>query len=136
MVTYHDYHPGHCWYYKLGGKRLSLKAIRESAMHSGYRGCMADHIDKADNLPEQKRSVKLREIQAKVLLDLAADITRYRECARELAAHRKTHGQIDHNGCAEVFISISLKHNHLYNDFAHLHTLEKLLNRQPDLFNF
>ena len=136
MVTYHDYDTGHCWYYKLGGKRLSLKAIRETAIQSGYRGYMADRIDKADSMFEPKRSVKLREIRAKVLRDLNADIVRYRDCARQLTAHRNIHRQIDYNCCAEIFVSISLKHNHLYNDFAHLHTLDKLLNRQPDLFDF
>jgi len=136
MVTYHDYHPGHCWFYKLGGKRLSLKAIRASVMQSGYIGYMREDIDKADALPEPKRSIKLREFKAKVMQDLASDIARYRQCARELAQHRKIHGQIDENECADIFVSISLKHNHIYNDFAHLITLKKLLNKQPSLFDF
>jgi len=94
MLTYNDYSAGHPWRYKLGGKRLSLEAIRESVIQSGYRGYMREDIDKVDRLPEPKRSVKLRELKAKVMQDLASDIARYRQCARELAAHRRLRGQI------------------------------------------
>jgi len=36
--------------------------------------------------------------------------------------------------CTDIHTGISLKHNHLYNDFAHLLTLDNLLSKQPDLF--
>jgi hypothetical protein len=33
-------------------------------------------------------------------------------------------------------VAISLKHNHLFNELAHLITLHGLLTRQRDLFDF
>jgi hypothetical protein len=37
---------------------------------------------------------------------------------------------------ADIHMSMSLKHNHIYNQFAHLLTLDELLGRQRDLFDF
>lgn len=136
MLTYLDYRPGHPWFYKLGGKRLSLKAIREAVKSGDYKGYLATDIAKADRMAEPKRTAVLRAILDKARQDLTADIARYRECAFELAQHRREHERIDDNGCADVFVNISLKHNHIYNGFAHLHTLEHLISRQPSLFDF
>jgi hypothetical protein len=136
MVTYHNYDSFHPWFYKLGGKRLSLKEIREAVRKSGYRGYMCEDIDAADKLAEPKRSAALRKLRDKARRDLSADIAIYREVSLQLARHRQTFGQIDPNGCADVFVSMSLKHNHIYNDFAHLAALDSLLKRQLSLFDF
>jgi hypothetical protein len=133
--SWNGYRPGHPWFYVLGGMVLMPKEILTEVKASGYQGYMADTIAKADNKPEPQRSESLRQIRAKVHCDLISDLSCYRECARELHQYRIT---AIYNGggpeCREIHTSISLKHNHLYNDFAHLVRLDKLLSRQPDLF--
>jgi len=121
----------------LGGKRLSLKEIRESARASGYKGYRADAIAKADNLHEPRRSQVLREIREQVKADLTSDLSLYREFARKLARHRDTgEDSGTDRECADIHVNISLKHNHIYNEFAHLIALDDLLNKQGDLFDF
>jgi len=36
--------------------------------------------------------------------------------------------------CDDIHVSMSLKHAHIYNGFAHLNTLDNLPNRQCDFF--
>ena len=38
--------------------------------------------------------------------------------------------------CNDIHTALSLKHNHLVNNFAHLITLDELLTKQMDLFDF
>ena len=72
------YGAGHPWYYKLGGKVLSPKQIRQSVRHSGYQGSMRADIEAADDKSEPQRSNALRAIKTKVLDDLVADLSGYR----------------------------------------------------------
>ncbi|WP_160733618.1 hypothetical protein [Pelagerythrobacter marinus] len=135
--SHEGYKSGHPWYYLLGGKRLSLKEIRESARASGYKGYRADAIAKADNLHEPRRSQVLREIREQAMRELNNDVSLYREFARKLARHRVAgEDSGPDRECADVHVSISLKHNHIYNEFAHLIVLDDLLNKQGDLFDF
>lgn len=132
--THGGYGSGHPWYYNLGGKVLSPKQIKESAKQSGYQGYMRSDIAAADDRAEPQRSQTLREMRHKAMLDLASDLNGYRARVRELAAFRKEHPEPCQPSSADIHTNISLKHNHLFNDFAHLIWLDELLSKQGDLF--
>lgn len=129
-----NYCAGHPWYYVRGNEVLSPKEIRQSAMDSGYRGYLKDDILQIDQMSEPKRSQKLRQIREKTIQDLKEDISRYRQC--NLALHRYRLKWLERDepfGCHEVHTSIGLKHNHIYNRFAHLILLDEL-DTQLDMF--
>jgi len=133
-LTYNDYNSGHPWYYKLGGTVLRPKEILTIVKLSGYQGYMADDIVRIDKKAEPERSKTLREIKDKCVKDLWRDISCYRNLAHELRFERKLKG-ITHGttSCNELHTSMSLKHNHIYNDLAHLNFLDDLLT-QLELF--
>ena len=137
MISYEQngYSAGHPWYFYLGGRRLSLKQIRDAVLENGCEGWMTGYILDADKKSEPQRSETLRTMRAKVIDDLRYDIGGYRRCARELAARRKAGlDRIKQVACAEVHTNISLKFSHLVNDFAHLRMIDDLLSKQLDLF--
>jgi len=134
--THEGYGAGHPWYYVLGGKRLSLKEIQLSAKASGYRGYRADEIEKADQMMEPRRSESLRSLREIAKQELGQDITRYRELAGQLARRRETGIEDRQNGCDDIHTNISLKHNHIYNELAHILVIDELLSKQGDLFAF
>lgn len=128
------YNTGHPWYYVLGGRVLTLHEIRDDAIADGQAGYLQWDIEKADGLTEPKRSSALRKLREKARVNLARDISRYREVVRELCAHRKsTAGQ--EPAFADIHMAIGLKHSHLSNEFANLHVLDELLSQQRDLFD-
>lgn len=136
MAKHEGYSSGHSWYYRLGGKPLFPKQIREETRASGYRGYAESDIEAADGLTEPRRSQKLRGLQARFRADLRRDLSRYRECVRLLRAYRVAHGDAPFEDIqTDLHLAVSLKHNHLVNDFAHLIWLEDLLSRQRDLFD-
>jgi hypothetical protein len=129
------YCPGHPWFYFLGGKPRRPKEIFEATRLSGYQGYARDRIAAADAMAEPRRSETLRALRKKFEADLKRDISRYRECVRELSL--TDWGIPDGKtavSCGEIHTSLSLKHNHMVNDFAHLIWLDKLLSKQRDLF--
>ena len=132
-----SYCPGHPWYYKLGGRVLNPAAIMEEVKQHNYRSYMADDITKAGNMAEPKRSQKLREIKSQHVERLAQDLEIYRKYVHELRELREIRGDIDHSeGCLDLYTSLSLKHNHIYNDMAVLLYADTLLctSAQLDLF--
>lgn len=135
--SYLNYSTGHPWFYYLGGPILSPKAIKEATRASGYRGYLRNDIAKADQKTEPARSNALRAIRARVVSEFRRELSGYRKCALELHRYRKDNRMpSDPRGCDPVHTAISLKHNHLVNDFAHLIWLDDLLNQQADLFGF
>lgn len=131
------YDSGHPWYYLLGGAILPPKQIREDVRQSGYRGYLAKEIAAANAKPEPQRSRALRKLRARVCEDLAQDISGYRRRALQLHRYRATHPVPDHPKCSEdIHVNIALKHNHIFNDFAHIITIDALLSVQTDLFGF
>lgn len=135
MAMHMGYSSGHSWYYHLGGKPLSPKEIRAEVLASDYRGYAREDIEAADRLAEPKRSQKLRALQERFRDDLRRDLSRYRQCVRALRLYRAKHAdEAVEPVCDGVHVAISLKHNHLVDDFAHLIWLEDLLWRQRDLF--
>ena len=127
------YSPGHPWFYLLGGRVLTPKEIKKSVRASDYKDWRADELEKLEAKAEPQRSQDLRKLRATVLAELADDLSRYRQVALELHRYRRrTAGQ--ELPCHAVHTSASLKHNHLFNDFAHLIAIDDLLAQQPDLF--
>jgi hypothetical protein len=129
------YSPGHPWFYLLGGRVLTPKEIKKSVRASDYKGWRADELKKLEAKAEPQRSQGLRKLRAVVIAELADDLSRYRQVALDLYRYRRrTAGQ--ELPCHGVHTSASLKHNHLYNDFAHLNAIDDLLAQQPDLFGY
>ena len=136
-ICTNGYNAGHPWYYILNGRVQFPKQILEAVKEQGYQGYMAEDISEADAKSGQKRTEALRKIKAQVLIELKKDISAYRRYARWLRQYRHIHTQSEATPtCEGVHIAMSLKYCHIYNDLAHLHTLDHLLSAQPDLFGF
>lgn len=137
VALHEGYCPGHPWYYFLGGRPRRPREILEATRQSGYQGYAREDIKAADAMAEPKRSEVLRGLRDKFRDDLARDLSRYRECIREL---RRTDWKIPDGSevlsCGEIHTALSLKHNHMVNNFGHLIYLDKLLSKQMDLFDF
>lgn len=129
------YNGGHPWCYLLGNPVLSLKQIRNKAISCSYRGYMSDDIRVAAKKAEPHRSIALRKFRLAILKQLANDILHYRKCVFNLRTYQDREG-INQNPsiCDDIHVAVSLKHNHIYNDFAHLAYLDELPNQQGDLF--
>ncbi|PCI85561.1 MAG: hypothetical protein COB24_12665 [Hyphomicrobiales bacterium] len=136
-VQTNDYSAGHPWYYKLDGKVLTPKQILADVMESGYQGYMQDDIKKLNKKAEPMRSAGIRKFTLQIKESLRSNISQYRKYARELA-HVRKHPELlaSQPICSDVHMSMSLKHNHIYNDFGHLVYLESIKSKQMDLFNF
>ncbi|MEO9827647.1 MAG: hypothetical protein ABJF50_24895 [Paracoccaceae bacterium] len=133
-LSHHSYGAGHPWYYLLGGTVPTLKEIREEAHASGYKGYLAADIEAIGRKQEPQRSAATKTKRQKLEDELRKDISRYRECARELRTHRVADSDVKQPACSDIHTAISLKHNHIYNGFANLKTLESLPEQQLDLF--
>ena len=125
------YGPGHPWYYVQGGVPLGPKQILASARRKGYRGYLQDDIANAAGRCEPRRSQDLRILRAKVVASLSSDLAGYRRVVRDLRRHRL---EVPGGECHEVHTAVSLKHNHLFNDLAHLSWIDELLAVQLDMF--
>lgn len=130
------YSAGHPWFYVLGGKVRTLKDIREVVRQRGYKGYREEDIRKADAKQEPARSHALRIIKYASIDSLDRNISDYRRAARELHALRRHEGSAVSEKCHDAHSAVSLKHNHIYNDFAHLIWIDELLSQQADLFDF
>lgn len=133
--THCGYGAGHPWYYLLSGAILRPKQIREATRQSGYSGYARDDIYAADRKAEPQRSATLRQYREKFEADLKQDLRFYRRTALTLHRYRKQRGTQETPVCSDdVHMAMSLKHNHLVNDFAHLILINALLSQQGDLF--
>ncbi len=134
-ICSNGYNAGHPWYYVLGGRVQSPKQILQAVKEQGYQGYMAADIAEANRKPGQKRTQALRTLKAQILTELKKDMSAYRQYACWLRQYRQKHELSEiAPTCEGVHIAISLKYSHVYNDLAHLHTLDHLLAAQPDLF--
>ncbi|WP_367389080.1 hypothetical protein [Lewinella sp. LCG006] len=129
------YEPGHPWYYFLGGTVRTPRQIMEAVQNSGYLGYDVERIEKADARMEPQHSEALRQLKTEALDAYKKDLARYRELAFQLSQKRKNERTAEQGrACEDIHVNLSLKHNHLYNRFAHLIQLEERLQRQLDLF--
>lgn len=134
-LTSNAHSSGHPWYYLLGGTVLTPKQIRCAVINRGYQGYLRDDIAAADKKAEPQRSQALKALQRRALDELQRDLNGYRRRALDLHRYRATSNVSDSPvSCHDVHTAISLKHNHLINDFAHLITLDRLLTKQGELF--
>lgn len=129
------YRPGHPWYYRLGGRILFPKEILNDAKGSDYLGYREDDIKQIDAKAEPARSEGLRQIRAECLKELKSDMARYREVALEIHAYRQSGDDKEFPISHCPFLAMSLKYSHLFNEFAHLVYIDRLLSIQPDLFS-
>lgn len=125
------YNAGHPWFYKLGGKALTPKQILKNVISSGYQGYMQDDIQKINKKAEPMRSAAIHKLKIKIKQELHKDLSQYRKYARELAHFRK-HPELLQTQpiCDDIHMSMSLKHNHIYNDFGHLVYLESVKSKK------
>ena len=129
------YDPGHPWYYLLGGKVLGPKSILKEVIARDYQGYIHE-IKDAEELTEPKRSEQLRQLRETITNQYKADLERYRELVRELQLKRLSDASKDEvRRCEPVHSSLALKHNHIYNDLAHLRRINAALSVQRDLFD-
>lgn len=136
-TTSRAYGAGHPWYYLLGGAVLTPKQIKTKVSRCGYKGYLGEEIAAADRKPEPQRSQALKRFRARTMEELKRDINGYRRRALELHRYRAANDIPDRPSCcADTHTNISLKHNHLVNDLAHLITIDGLLEVQGDLFGF
>lgn len=125
------YDAGHPWYYVLGGAPLGPKQILRSVRARRYRGYLQEEIALSAARCEPRRSEELRKIRMCVHSSLRIDLARYRELVRALRRSRRS-GEAPE--CSDLHTAVSLKHNHLFNDLAHLDWIDELLSVQLDLF--
>lgn len=133
-ISHHGYCPGHPWYYFLGGAVLSPKQILGEVKRSGYLGYREDEFRRVDEISEPKRSATLRALHEQERARLKADLSRYRDCARELSTYRAKERSELGVSCDGIHTAMSLKHTHIYNRLAHLVLLDDLSSKQDDLF--
>ena len=75
-LTPDDYHPGHPWYYLLGGVPPFPKQIMLKVEDSGYRGYRQQYIEEAATKAEPARSAALRGIQKEARKSLLDHLSR------------------------------------------------------------
>lgn len=131
--TFLGYDAGHPWYYVLGGAPLGPKKILHVVRARRYRGYLQQEIALSAARCEPRRSEELRRIRQSVSASLRIDLARYRELVRALRCSRRS-GKAP--ACSDLHTAVSLKHNHLFNDLAHLDWIDDLLSVQLDLFDY
>lgn len=123
-LSYHSYKPSHPWYYKLGGKPPTLKAIRDYAINQKYQGYLSDELAKARRHSEPKRSEQLKHITKSITANLWRDIARYRQLRRDYSQlFREGKLNQNHDICDDIYIPRTLKYIHISNHFTQLHQL-------------
>ncbi|GLO68619.1 hypothetical protein MACH17_01360 [Phaeobacter inhibens] len=133
-LSHHGYSAGHPWYYFLGGAVPKLKEIKDSVYVDNYEGYLATDIKAIAKKPEPQRTRAINDLRRRLFDDLRRDISMYRRCVLELRRYRLQNPEAAGACCAEIHTSMSLKHNHIYNGFANLRTLDALPEQQLDLF--
>lgn len=128
------YSSGHPWYYVLGSKALYPSEIRTSVNIEAYPNLMIEAVLKASIMAEPIRSERLRGIRLKIRDRLRTDLSRYLECVRDLKSLRSSGAAEVKPVCGDIHVSMSLKHNHIYNGYAQLMICENHLAQQADLF--
>lgn len=125
------YGAGHPWYNVLGGKSLTPKQILADVLRTKYRGYNREEIAIADARCEPRRSQDLRHLRATALQRVRKDLAGYRRAIFSVHEHRWECGARE---CADAHVSAALKHNHVFNELAHLVWIDELLSQQLDLF--
>lgn len=125
----------HPWYYYLGGPIPKLSQIKNDVECSKQSYSPLLDIEALQRYSEPKRSQERGKLAQRIKADLAKDITRFRECVRELRATRKNDRSPTSmtRACRDIDVSVSLKVAHIYNGFLKLQLLQDI-PQQFDLF--
>jgi hypothetical protein len=116
----------------MGGVPLGPKQILRCVRARRYRGYLQEEIALSAARCEPRRSEELRKFRQSVSASLRIDLARYRDLVRALRRETRS-GEASE--CTDLHTAVSLKHNHLFNDFAHLDRIDDLLSVQLDLFD-
>lgn len=134
-----DYGSGHPWYYRLGGRILYPREIRDAIYATPVDDHHAEGFSHLDRKAEPERSHEIQAERAKICAGLRQDIKRYRQVVCEINHLRRFIGPATEptflESLNEPNQDASLKHNHICYGFAKLQALDAL-NVQQDLFAF
>ncbi len=130
LADIYGYQPSHPWFYRRSGRVMPLRTILEHTKETGYLGYRAEDIRKAS--AGGNREAKLLELRDAVCVELKRDILRFREIRRKFMGLSRA-GETDSDRYIDLCTDMSLKHNHIYNGFAHLISIDGL-SFQPSLF--
>lgn len=101
-----------------------------------YRGYDEDDIVALGDLREPMLTQRHRVLRFRIVDDLCDDMMCYRKFFRALNAFRRAEPEAKRSPASEdPHLDVSLKHNHLYNGFARLASVEEFLSKQGDLFD-
>ena len=134
MESSNTYRAGHPWYYRLGNRILFPSEIKAKVTLDDYPDFMIEDMLKAANMAEPKRSERLRTIRENIRQSLRSDLDIYLKYVRELKVRRLDPDPPEQSISSCVYMAMSLKHNHIYNDYAQLMICEQYLAQQADLF--
>lgn len=124
--------PGHSSYYHdPDAVPLTPDQIRASVWLSDYEGYRMEEWARIRAMPDgPRRAAALAEARRCAERDLERDLARYAEVCRELAAFHLFIGPHDPHGIEMMYrdprTAAWLKHNHLYNAYANLRSIERL----------
>lgn len=132
-----DYHVGHPWYYKLGGRAHTPKEIREDARIRALDGHFANGFAHLDRKKEPARSDAIEKERSEIKANITERISRYREVVRELHRLRTFIGPEPYDWFKHVLNdtnqAVGLVHAHISYHYAYLHALNAL-DQQQGLF--
>lgn len=146
QIRHGGYGSGHCWYYRTGGLVVPITAIKviasvnarydlENTDVSYY--AFSSEVDHALAItdPQKQRSKILKAMEHHTNALWSRDIPGYRRVCRKLSLLRK--GRITNDEyCDDIFMAVSLKHNHCYWHFRNIAVLDQAIESLPqgDLF--
>ena len=112
-----------------------------------FRSRPLDNIQRSKNIEEAWNSPEWRQLRLNMISGIqtktcstcwkaeAQNTKSYRQVALELRRYRKTTTEICDPICKDIHTSMSLKYNHIFNEFANLKYIRQSLSYQPDLFD-
>lgn len=133
--THESYNSAHPCYYKFGGLVLFPSEIKSSVDLESYPDLMVEEILAASSMAEPKRSERLRGLRQAMRQELSRNLAIYLDRVRALKARRLDPDPPAQHVSSCVYVAMSLKHNHIYNDYARLMICEQHLSKQRDFFS-
>lgn len=131
------YDTGHCWYYRLGGKILSVSEIIEAARGKEAHAHFVQSFSKLDRMEEPQRSEEIRKRIEIIEKSMKSDAEIYQGCVDEINRLRTVFGPEPYDWFKETYneptTAIMLKHNHISYAAGQIRALRSL-QKQGDLF--
>jgi len=130
------YDIGHCWYYKLKGKRPRLRDffLEVDRWIADARKPLDGDLVKAVDLPINKRQDALLALRDKHRASLRVNVSIWVPYIRMYQGYVRTGIECELPLFNCLFTGLSLKCCHIMWDFYHLRLIEDSLAEQPDLF--